>query len=98
MQTNENGFQMAVVPQSFLQEVIEKLDAVESILQKKTEEEINSEWIDSVKARKLLGVSPKTWQEYRNKRVIPFSQFGSKIYVKRSDIKSFMEKNYIRSK
>ncbi len=98
MQTNENGFQMAVVPQSFLQEVIEKLDAVESILQKKTEEEINSEWIDSVKARKLLGVSPKTWQEYRNKRIIPFSQFGSKIYVKRSDIKAFMEKNYIRSK
>ena len=64
-----SNLQMAVVPQSFLEEVIEKLESVESILQKKADEEINSEWVDSVTARKLLGVSHKTWQEYRNKRI-----------------------------
>ena len=69
METNQTGLQMAVVPQSFLEEVIEKLESVESILQKKADEEINSEWVDSVTARKLLGVSHKTWQEYRNKRI-----------------------------
>jgi len=98
MQTSESGFQMAVVPQSFLQEVLDKLGAVQTILQKKSEEEINSEWIDSVSARKMLGVSAKTWQEYRNRRVIPFSQFGSKIYVRRSDMRAFMERNYITAK
>ena len=98
MKTNETGLQMAVVPQSFLEEVMGKLETVETILQKKAEEEINSEWVDSVTARKLLGVSHKTWQEYRNKRIIPFSQFGAKIYVKRADLRGFMEKNYIKAR
>ena len=53
METNQTGLQMAVVPQSFLEEVIEKLESVESILQKKADEEINSEWVDIVTARKL---------------------------------------------
>jgi len=98
METNQTGLQMAVVPQSFLEEVIEKLESVESILQKKADEEINSEWVDSVTARKLLGVSHKTWQEYRNKRIIPFSQFGAKIYVKRADLRGFLERNYIKAR
>jgi len=96
MQTNES-LQMAVIPQSFLNDLKKELGEVKSILQKKSEEEINSQWIDSVKAKKLLGVSQKTWQTYRDKRVIPFSQFGSKIYVKRADLDKFMQDHYIES-
>ena len=59
-------------------------------------EEINSQWIDSTKIPKLLNVSLKTWQNYRDKKVIPFSQFGRKIYVRRSDLEAFMQKNLIQ--
>ncbi len=39
--------------------------------------------------------SQKTWQTYRDKRLIPFSQFGRKIYVKRADLEAFLEGNKI---
>ena len=90
--------QMAVVPQNWLDELTEKLESVKSLLEEKTEEEINSQWVESTVARKLLGVSQKTWQTYRDERRIPFSQFGRKIYVKREDLETFMESHYITAR
>lgn len=53
-------------------------------------------WIESVEARKMLKVSPKTWQTYRDRRIIPFAQIGRKILVKKSDIEKFLSDNYIQ--
>ena len=55
----------------------------------------SSEWIESEAARKLLGISPKTWQNYRGQRLIPFSQIGRKIYVNRADLDSFLRSHRI---
>ncbi|MBP1617555.1 MAG: hypothetical protein H6Q14_1382 [Bacteroidetes bacterium] len=98
MQTKETSLQMAVVPQSFLNKIEEKIDTLENILREKSDQEINSKWIESVKIPKILGISQKTWQTYRDKRLIPFSQIGSKIFVKRSDLEKFMQSHYIESK
>lgn len=98
MKTNETGLQMAVVPQSFIDNVEQKLETLEKILRDKNEKEINSQWIESVKIPKILGISQKTWQTYRDKRLIPFSQIGAKIFVKRADLEKFMESHYIESK
>ena len=54
-------------------------------------------WLTSEEARRLLGVSNKTWQEYRNRRYFPFTQIGRKIYVKRSELEAFMEKHSINT-
>lgn len=89
---------MAVVPQGWLQNITDKLEQVERILNKKNEEDVNSQWIESTKAKEMLGVSQKTWQTYRDERVIPFSQFGRKIYVKRGDLEDFMGKHYISAR
>jgi len=97
MQT-ENNLQMAVVPQNFLNKMEAKLEKLETILRDKSETEINSMWIESVKIPKLLGISQKTWQTYRDKRIIAFSQIGSKIYVKRADLEKFMQSHCIESK
>lgn len=98
MQTKEPSLQMAVVPQTFLNKIEEKFETLELILKQKSEEEINSQWIESAKIPKLLGISQKTWQTYRDKRLIPFSQIGSKIFVKRADLEKFMESHYIQSR
>lgn len=97
MQTKETNLQMAVIPQSFLERIEERMETLENILRIKSESEINSQWIESVKIPKLLGISQKTWQTYRDKRLIPFSQIGSKIFVKREDLENFMKAHYIES-
>lgn len=94
----ETNLHMAVVPQSFLDKIEEKIETLESILLDKSDKEIKSQWIESVKIPKLLGISQKTWQTYRDKRLIPFSQIGNKIYVNRADLDKFMQSHYIESK
>lgn len=97
-QTAVSGLAMVVLPQSAWETLTTEVRELKNILQDKQEEEVNNQWVESVTARKMLGVSPKTWQTYRDERRIPFSQFGRKIYVKRADLEAFMESHYITAK
>lgn len=97
-QSLNNSLQIAVVPQSFLDGLMKEVKEVKSLLRQKSEEEISNQWIESSKARELLGVSVKTWQTYRDDRRIPLSQFGRKIYFKRIDLEAFMQANYISAR
>lgn len=93
-----NNISMVVLPESAWNNITSEIASLKSILQKKSEEEVNGQWVESSEARRLLGVSQKTWQTYRDSRKIPFSQFGRKIYVKRADLESFLQNHYVSSK
>jgi excisionase family DNA binding protein len=56
----------------------------------------NRHWLTGDEICKLLRVSKRTLQNYRDNRVIPFSQIGRKIYYKYSDIVDYLELHYIK--
>ena len=89
------AFNLVAIPQTEWQGFKEKLEEISSLVINRNAGELNSEWIESATARKMLGVSQATWQTYRDQRKIPFSQFGRKIYVKRADLEAFMQAHYI---
>lgn len=89
---------MVMLPQSEWEAIKDKLEEVASLVVNRNVDEANSEWIESSEARKKLGVSQTTWQNLRDERKIPFSQFGRKIYVKKADLQAFMEAHYINTK
>jgi ACT domain-containing protein len=97
MKQDINNFNFTVVPSDFLSKIEQDVKELKMILRQKSEQEISDQWIESVKIPKVLGISRKTWQTYRDKRLIPFSQIGSKIYVKRADIEKFMSDHYIEA-
>ena len=41
-----------------------------------------------------LYISPCTLQDYRNRRIIPYTQFAGKILYKASDLERLLEENY----
>ena len=43
-----------------------------------------------------LYISPRTLQDYRDKRIIPYTQFAGKILYKASDLEKMLEGNYKR--
>lgn len=90
---------LAIVPQPFLDEMGEMIREISGYLLKgnKSEKDLSREWVDSKEAQKILRVSQKTLQNYRDNRVIPFSQFGNKIYYKVEDLENFLNKNYIKA-
>lgn len=93
---NTEALKFNVLPEAELTYIKQKLETIEQVLSIKSEEEISSTYIESKKIPKLLGISLKTWQTYRDKGIIPFIQLGSKIWVKRADLEAFMNKHYIK--
>jgi hypothetical protein len=55
--------------------------------------QVNEIWYNNEEACRLLGVSLRTLQTYRDKGLIPYSQVGHKCYYKIKDVECFMEKN-----
>ena len=41
-----------------------------------------------------LYISPRTLQNYRDRRIIPYTQFAGKILYKASDLERLLEKNF----
>lgn len=41
-----------------------------------------------------LYVSPRTLQDYRDKGIVPYTQFAGKILYKASDLERLLEENY----
>lgn len=74
------------------------LAEVKNAISDKQQHVVNSEWLDTGEACKVLGVSAKTMQSYRDRRLFPFSQFGRKIYVRRSDLDSFIQQHMITAR
>ena len=71
---------------------------IKNLLKSKPEDLFKSTWIESKNVPNLLGISAKTWANWRSQRVIPFSQFGAKIYVKMDELNKLLEANSITNK
>ena len=89
---------MVMLPQEEWQSLNDKLDRLAEMIENRNATDRDVEWLESEAARKLLGVSPKTWQNYRDQRVIPFSQIGRKIYVNRADLDAYLRRHRIDGK
>ena len=52
----------------------------------------NEKWLDNEAACRLLHISKRTLQSYRDNGTIPFSQIEHKCYYKASDIEQIINK------
>lgn len=89
---------MIMVPEEEWRNLHDTLEQIIDLITRRNADDSSNEWIESDEARKLLGISPKTWQNYRDQRLIPFSQIGRKIYVNRADIDAFLCQHMIAAR
>jgi hypothetical protein len=94
----QGAMQMVIIPQEIWEKLMDTIEEIKILINEKQSDSAASEWVPSLQARKMLGVSGRTWQDYRDKRVIPFTQFGRKIFCKRGDLQKFMESHYIKER
>ncbi len=87
--------QFTLIPEEKFEALVSDIQEIKAKLELKPEENLASSFIESKKVPKILGISQKTWQTYRDKGTIPFIQFGSKIWVKQTDIEAFLNSHYI---
>jgi len=56
----------------------------------------NENWLDNEAVCRLLHISKRTLQSYRDNGTIPFSQIGHKCYYRASDIEQIINKQQIK--
>ena len=81
------------------QEMIAQLKSrIESIL-KNYRPVMNGEiYLSGEDVCKLLHISKRTLQQYRDDNILPYIQIGGKIIYKESDILTILEQNYISNR
>jgi len=57
----------------------------------------NEKWLDNEVVCKLLQISKRSLQSYRDNGTIHFSQIGHKCYYKTSDIEQFINNQQIKT-
>ncbi|MFO8066418.1 MAG: helix-turn-helix domain-containing protein [Bacteroidales bacterium] len=82
------------------EEILQKLAKVEEILNKLLNEKPSPSrtWLNTAQAAKKLGVTPRTLQNYRDKDLIPYTQFGREIRYLESDLDQFLRDHYVKVK
>jgi excisionase family DNA binding protein len=58
---------------------------------------LSEKWLDNDELAGVLKVSKRTLQSYRDEGRISFSQVGSKIYYRASDVEAFLAKHHHRA-
>jgi len=76
----------------FFNELMKRLEEIQKKL-----ESLGSEpeelWMDNDQACSYMNVSKRTLQSYRDRNLIQYSQYGSKIWYKFDWIREFLEKH-----
>lgn len=70
---------------------IHRMDALFTPLRRKQDK-----WLDNCETCRLLNVSARTMQTYRDTGKLPYSQINNKIYYKVSDVETFMQ-NHVKN-
>jgi hypothetical protein len=75
------------------QQLLQKLEDINIRLNAK-EKQPKEVWLDNQEFLQLLKISKRTAQHYRDTGLISFSQIGSKIYYKLSDVEEMLKTHY----
>lgn len=76
------------------EELKESIQSISQQIKKPHSQTLSEQWLDILEVCKILRISKRTLQSYRDKGVLSFSQIGGKIYFKNSDIEKHLESHY----
>ena len=74
-------------------ELVNRLDVLNKKLEEK-QKSPNDTFLDNQEFLQLMNISKRTAQSWRDEGKVSFSQIGSKIYYRMSDVQNLLDKNY----
>lgn len=83
-----------ILSQDQFTDLINRIEDIKTKITVKTPQDII---LDNNEFQKLMKISKRTAQAWRDEGIITFTQVGSKIYYRMSDIERLMEKNKSQS-
>lgn len=82
-----------IIPQDQFRELLNKVEHILTSIEQISANP-NDSFIDNAEFLRVMGISKRTAQTWRDEQRISFSQVGAKIYYKRSDVEKFLTSNH----
>ncbi|MBP6445476.1 MAG: helix-turn-helix domain-containing protein [Saprospiraceae bacterium] len=82
-----------IISQENFDEVIKRLDKIQQEVSNKQKSPVDT-FIDNQEFIQIMNISKRTGQAWRDEGIISFSQIGSKIYYRMSDVQALLDKHY----
>lgn len=88
--------EVILIESKAFQELLKQLEEIKASVAHLKSAEANDDWIDNDAFIKLLKISRRTAQSYRNSNLIGFSQINNKIYYRSSDVQQLLERHFVK--
>ena len=85
-----------IITKDQFSDLMSKLDTIQSQLNSKNDPKKET-FLDNQEFLQLMKISKRTAQTWRDEGKISFSQVGSKIYYKLSDVEKLLQAHYNKS-
>ncbi len=85
-----------IITKDQFSDLMSKLDTIQSQLNSKNDSKKET-FLDNQEFLLLMKISKRTAQTWRDEGKISFSQVGSKIYYKLSDVEKLLQEHYNKS-
>jgi hypothetical protein len=85
--------EVITLPSEVYNDLVKKIDEIAARLTSK-EKEPKEVWLDNEEFLKLLKISKRTGQLYRDTGKVSFSQIGSKIFYRLSDVEEMLKRHH----
>lgn len=81
------------------QALMKKLNSMESQIEKMSQKRprLEDEYIDSTEVCRLLKISRKTLERYRDKDMIPYTKIKRRVFYRFADLDEFMLRNSVKT-
>jgi hypothetical protein len=88
--------QAVILSQEQYDDLLQKMNEIQYLV-KTNKSEPSDVFMDNADFIRLMNISKRTAQTWRDEGVISFSQVGSKIYYRMSDIESLLESRKVKA-
>ena len=84
-----------IIPNEEFKQLLNIIEGLDKKIEKLAKQNpLEETWLDIEEVCVILKISKRTLQTYRDNGILSFSQHGTKIYFKASDIQKYLEDNY----
>ena len=87
--------EMIMIEKRVYDSMVAKLEALAGRIEALNEKQQKrlGHWLDNEEVCEMLSIAKRTLQVYREKRIIPYTQVGHKIYYKPQDVEALLKQS-----
>ena len=87
--------EMIMIEKRVYDSMVAKLEALAGRIEALNEKQQKrlGHWLDNEEVCEMLSIAKRTLQAYREKRIIPYTQVGHKIYYKPQDVEALLKQS-----